>query len=355
MEDWLHFIIFFSPSVVGDILRDHDSELDYAWRMFRQAMIFFVRGGSIYPCNSPEKSAALTAAVKGLWDFAVIIERKWPPNMCTLNIRLIVVHTEGHVKWTGNIWDSLEFWVERRIKSCKDLIGDTKRHPEVVIGNGVTTGACLDAMRPYVRDISVIESSAEPICTVRTKQNFKDDFTAPRQVLGLFRPITTQTSLKSMTDNAGNPLDIVASVSEFVLNEYHLEMCDAILYVGSHASLHLEKVTARETYILAKSSVSHNVELTETAAPYTHATVLEFYVVCDTPLNAHLPRVRGRFAFAECFIGFSHHVSGYKLIDMASSRNLYIDLSDIKTKCIFHDVSGVRHVLGLWRRGETRI
>eukprot|EP00854_Cymbomonas_tetramitiformis_P007287 gene7287-8677_t len=70
MEDFLNFILIFSPMGIMDVLHSLNSEQDSAWWKLRRAVIYFVRGPLVSTGDIAARRDARKAAAADMWDVA---------------------------------------------------------------------------------------------------------------------------------------------------------------------------------------------------------------------------------------------------------------------------------------------
>jgi hypothetical protein len=91
LEDWVNFVFFYSPLVLGEILHLSIGQMAVAWESFRSAMLFYMRGEAMV--SGLASFAILRAkAAADMWRYACIMEEIAPPGVMTVNLRFLVVH-----------------------------------------------------------------------------------------------------------------------------------------------------------------------------------------------------------------------------------------------------------------------
>ncbi len=122
MEDFLNFILIFSPMVFMDVLHSLNCQLDAAWWKLRRAVIYFVRGPLVSTGDIAARRTARKAAAADMWDVAVILQQQTPTRMMTLNLRLAVVHLAPQEEEIGAVSNAIELYLERRLFVTKSVV-----------------------------------------------------------------------------------------------------------------------------------------------------------------------------------------------------------------------------------------
>ena len=153
-----------------------------AWRHIRLAVIYFTKGGSVYPFMSHvERASVSQAASQHVWDAAVILQRHAPASMCTYNLHMVVLYSGMQEKETGAIWNTMEFWIERHIQHLKsNTVVKTMHVPEVVLGNEFLLKCRLHESRDQVVHLHELMEQASLTESNNPKTSGKaDDHTLP--------------------------------------------------------------------------------------------------------------------------------------------------------------------------------
>ena len=74
--------------------------------------------------TSEEKVDARVQAKLNMYDYATFVETDIGVNLCTLNLRLLTVHSYNQEEKTGTIKHALEFRVERSMQQSKKWMKD---------------------------------------------------------------------------------------------------------------------------------------------------------------------------------------------------------------------------------------
>lgn len=89
--------LFYSSTVVGNVLYKALPQMAAAWDCLRKAILFYLKGKALmqYTTFQEQKEAFdayRTQARDNMWKHAVYMEKYGPAFMMTLNLRLCVVH-----------------------------------------------------------------------------------------------------------------------------------------------------------------------------------------------------------------------------------------------------------------------
>ena len=154
MEDFLNFVLYYSPVVFGKDLLTWNIQIEDAWQHLRRAVLHHVRGGVVAgeAYNEAEVMQARKAAKANLWAHAKIMETIGPAKMLTFNMRLAVVHLFRQEHYMGEVGAAMELWVERAIKRAKGIAkaSGVKNMPVQAIMNALCEKEAMhECMRRY--------------------------------------------------------------------------------------------------------------------------------------------------------------------------------------------------------------
>ena len=106
--------------------------------------------------------------------YAKFVESEMGVQYCTLNLRLLVVHSFDQEFVTGPILHTLEFWIERAIQRYKKWIKDrVVKDPDIFLGQAYLLDLALRYESTRTRSVEEFFETAE----VRTSADRKDDTT----------------------------------------------------------------------------------------------------------------------------------------------------------------------------------
>jgi hypothetical protein len=132
MEDWLRFLEI--SYIFDDALSD---DVFNAWNVLRLGCAHYVLSHGWYKgMKDEEKVHHRNVARLNLLTYAQICDLHIGKEMCTINMRLLVIHSFRQEDETGPIIHTTEFWVERYIGIMKKIarIGMIQ-NPELSMGN----------------------------------------------------------------------------------------------------------------------------------------------------------------------------------------------------------------------------
>ena len=94
--------------------------------------------------TADKKEKACRGAKFAICDYAKFVEEKLGIQYCTINLRLLAVHSYDQEIQTGPIKHASEFWVERAIQRYKKWVKDrVVNNPDVfLLGAGLSVGIC---------------------------------------------------------------------------------------------------------------------------------------------------------------------------------------------------------------------
>ena len=94
MENWLHWAETFSPVFVHDILQQECPEGLEAWMEIRKAFLHYLCShGWNNHMTADEKEKACRDAEFSIRNYARFVEEKLGIQYCTINLRLLAVHS----------------------------------------------------------------------------------------------------------------------------------------------------------------------------------------------------------------------------------------------------------------------
>ncbi|KAK3262870.1 hypothetical protein CYMTET_28305 [Cymbomonas tetramitiformis] len=124
MEDFMNFVVYYSPLVFGKDLLTWNIQMEDAWQHLRRAVLHYVRGSVAAgeACCEADVMQAREAAKANLWEHAKIMELTGPAKMMTFNMRLAAVHLYRQEAYMGEVGAAMELWVERAIQRAKGIV-----------------------------------------------------------------------------------------------------------------------------------------------------------------------------------------------------------------------------------------
>jgi len=155
MENWLHWAETFSPVIVHDILQQECPEALEAWMDLRNAFLHYLCSHGWYDhMTADEKEKACCDAKVSIRKYARFVEEKLGIQYCTINLRLLAVHSYDQEIQTGPIKHTLEFWVERAIQRYKKWVKDrVVNNPDIFLGQGYLLECALNVASAGERDV----------------------------------------------------------------------------------------------------------------------------------------------------------------------------------------------------------
>ena len=135
MEDWLRFLEI--SYIFDDALIDFEPDIFQAWNVLRLGCAHYVLSHGWYEgMGLEEKVKHRMNARKNLLTYAQICDKHIGKEMCTINMRLLVIHSFRQEDETGPIRHTTEFWVERYIGIMKKNVRKGLiKNPELSMGN----------------------------------------------------------------------------------------------------------------------------------------------------------------------------------------------------------------------------
>ena len=104
--------------------------------------------------TADEKEKACRDAKFSIRKYARFVEEKLGIQYCTINLRLLAVHSYDQEIQTGPIKHTLEFWVERAIQRYKKWVKDrVVNNPDIFLGQGYLLECALNVASAGERDV----------------------------------------------------------------------------------------------------------------------------------------------------------------------------------------------------------
>lgn len=135
MEDWLHWTEAWSVVV----LRPHEGQallppvLLEMWSSLRNGLLYFCRS---YP--TPGVPTTADDAVACLKQYAALVEKHLPLNMCKFNLHVLVCRLVAQEVARGRVCHTTEYWVENLIQWAKSTVRyRTTKYPELVLASDI--------------------------------------------------------------------------------------------------------------------------------------------------------------------------------------------------------------------------
>ena len=355
MEDFLNFILIFSPMVFMDVLHSLNSELDSAWWKLRRAVIYFVRGPLVSTGDIAARRDARKAAATDMWDVAVILQQQAPTRMMTLNLRLAVVHLAPQEEEIGAVSNAIELYLERRLFVTKSVVPApiTGAAMDTYMGNASLLRDTVDDMQhnyPGIRFLPdlVHEHAADSLKGITDIPTEGADIKTIYFFLGTGYQVVRNGHICSPGDEHGDKVheqlaEYVRSLSSGGSNlDIERDGLDVTRYQRYQCGY---EVITSQVYARARSRISYNVSLEPCEADnFSHASVDAYYLVSN-PTNG---KVVCRLAMAMAYPTMEH--LDESVIDMShcgvfdlqedEKRNIVLPISRIQTKVILHRPPG---------------
>jgi len=367
MEDWLSWTLFFSEIVVGDTMKVHQPKMHEAWQHLREAIFYHLRPSSFMEklCPMSDRKELSNKAHEHLKCFAQIMEQDGPANALTLNLRMTVVHSQRQEFWTGCMYHTTEFWVERAISWMKQRIGKSSRNPEVIMGNsylweqemsfGTEIGDALHNMERSIMETDNDSSIGGSRGVYDMDQDGGIHGLGPagnRQRIGRNRYLDNITVV---------PEDMREKVVRHLMTSPDVTIEDIhSVHMFRQASICGEVVHSKQSN-RARTRVSHHVQV-KVRNEVTYGDVLGFYVIRSRKmLDGVVQETVTRLATVELYeqAGGEEQRDNRGFVKLrratnATSSKVVIPCKDILGKVIVHQLGEVFLAAHLYKRHELR-
>lgn len=371
MEDFLNFVVYYSPLVFGKLLVGWNMDMEDAWNHLRRAVLHYARGTSTADVTTPDAQVqqARAAAKQHLWDHARIMETKGPRKMLTFNMRLAVVHLFRQEQYLGVVGAAMEMWVERAIQRVKGIVkeGRVKNKPVEAIVNVMCEKWALEEylfMHPDTRDLHTLAETcfksagpAQPLGGM-LRDPAAEAATAPCFFLG---------SGRRLSPNAPCLNRIRPAMESLVTPLRDAGQLGSDITVYLRMSLNTEVFTSSQ-YTRAEKRVSYYVSICDVGLrdlpsgiclpegrPY--AKVLAYYLVSEPASGRVVCRLARIEAYKEVEDAYLMK-HGITVVDKTDVVELLLPCAYIGTKAIFFEPTGDAthyHVVHLVREIRTGV
>ena len=155
MENWLHWAETFCPVIAHDVLKESCPQAFDAWMHLRRAFLHYLCSHEWYDhLDARQKEKARVEAKVSMRTYAEFVESKLGIQFCTINLRMLTVHSYEQEIQTGPIKHTLEFWVERAIQRYKKWVKDrVVLQPDIFLGNCYLLECALNDAAAAGRDV----------------------------------------------------------------------------------------------------------------------------------------------------------------------------------------------------------
>lgn len=362
MEDWMMWTIFYSPAVLGNVLRDQLPEMAEAWDCLRKAIIFYLKGKAMLQHKTfDEQKRAFDYlrehARKHMWRHAELMETHGPAYMMTLNMRQVVVHLYQQEEWTGAVWRSNEWWLERIIGFCGRLPSNLHTlNPELVMGNAYMGRRALEKSERLCGrgDATTIAKNAYRR-DIQSKRTFDQESLQVHLVgpSSTEHPTTLEKQWPGKVDVQARAMALIREQS----GDDAVTEGDVRCFAYERCSVWGESITSK-SYLREKTRVSCNVTLaTDEAHPCRRGkevgeamcdvgTVHRYYMavrVTSSEGNTDSHRINvkddvlARFAFVTRFVDDTPPLGiGMGLRVVKAWGEALVPLEEFLAKCILH-------------------
>jgi hypothetical protein len=352
MENWLHWAETFSPVIAHDVLQENCPEAFDAWLHLRRAFLHYLCSHDWYDhLDAGEKDKARVDAKVSMRTYAEFVESKLGIAYCTINLRLLTVHSYEQEIQTGPIKHTLEFWVERAIQRYKKWVKDrVVLKPDIFLGNCYLLECALN-VASVERDVHELISRAQQA----VQRDTLDDDKLYMHLVGSGKRVEVNEAF------VGDKLDLLR---EFLDDSRRLDIESAFelagevsVHVFKRAQVDLEVFHSTE-YLRTTSRCSYHVcyQLKgDDASTKRFGRVLRYY-----KMQEGLGQTTFRFCEMDEFEGTpteDDKMLGYDTVSTASPVTRFVALEDFRRKVILFEPPDCKErnearVLQCWTKGR---
>lgn len=343
MEDFLNFVLYYSPLVFGDLLLKWNVRMDRAWQCLRRAVLYYVRGCGIPgDTTEEERRHAREQARLDMMEHAVIMEEDGPLKMLTYNLRLMVVHLNRQEYQLGKVGCALEFWVERGVQRTKGKVSDrnVKNRPVEAIMGVLCDNAAVEAYkkdRPSFRHLEDVAlklwQSPDPGDTDTGAPSAPCHFLGVGQLLRPNLPSTSsvlpahiQSQYATLLGETGHTVSSV-TIKAFLRMSLNGEVITSSMY---------PRMVVRLSHFVAIADISLANHVQRLPAGYEHAEVICYFMVTDAVSNDVIRRLVRIRAYKNVEDEY-HGNLGVTLLARDNTLDLLVPCSTIVTKVLWYD------------------
>jgi len=352
MENWLHWAETFSPVIAHDVLQENCPEAFDAWLHLRRAFLHYLCSHDWYDhLDAGEKDKARVDAKVSMRTYAEFVESKLGIEYCTINLRLLTVHSYEQEIQTGPIKHTLEFWVERAIQRYKKWVKDrVVLKPDIFLGNCYLLECALN-VASVERDVHELISRAQQA----VQRDTLDDDKLYMHLVGSGKRVEVNEAF------VGDKLDLLR---EFLDDSRRLDIESAFelagevsVHVFKRAQVDLEVFHSTE-YLRTTSRCSYHVcyQLKgDDASTKRFGRVLRYY-----KMQEGLGQTTFRICEMDEFEGTpteDDKMLGYDTVSTASPVTRFVALEDFRRKVILFEPPDCKErnearVLQCWTKGR---
>ncbi|KAK3252152.1 hypothetical protein CYMTET_38531 [Cymbomonas tetramitiformis] len=352
MEDWLNFILIFSPLVFMDVLESLNRELDRAWWKLREAVIYFIR--QVCAGTIEDRAEARAQAELRMREFAVIIENECPMNMLTLNLRLAVVHLCKQEEKVGVVSSNIELWVERLLGEAKGVVPEPVGGKAIdsCIGNAYLLKDRVDDMAHLYPGIRFLPDYVAH-SVKQDGPGFRDDPGLACHFMDVGHHIIRGgVAVSALSADAEGRLlpGLAASLRAMHGERYELER-DALDVLCFPRMRHGDEDFTSTMYTRAVTRISYNVALASSEADaFEYGRVEAYYLIWDPATHCAVCRLAMVTAYPTIKNARMNSRAVFVLNEDAK-HTLLMPASRLETKCICHRPPGFKiplHAIYLW-------
>ena len=353
MENWLHWAETFCPVIAHDVLKESCPQAFDAWMHLRRAFLHYLCSHEWYDhLDARQKEKARVEAKVSMRTYAEFVESKLGIQFCTINLRMLTVHSYEQEIQTGPIKHTLEFWVERAIQRYKKWVKDrVVLQPDIFLGNCYLLECALNDAAAAGRDVHEMIHRAPR--QALNSENL-DDVKLYQHLVGSGKQVEVTEAF------VGDKLDLLRRFlrgrGQEVMDSA-LEMGKVSVHVFLRAKVDLEVFHSVE-YLRTRSRCSHHVcyQLKgDDASTRRYGRVLRYY-----KMQENLARGTFRFCEMDCFREITTEEDkalGYGTVSKASPDTMFVALEDFRRKVILFEPPDCKardeaRVLQCWTKGR---
>ena len=353
MENWLHWAETFCPVIAHDVLKESCPQAFDAWMHLRRAFLHYLCSHEWYDhLDARQKEKARVEAKVSMRTYAEFVESKLGIQFCTINLRMLTVHSYEQEIQTGPIKHTLEFWVERAIQRYKKWVKDrVVLQPDIFLGNCYLLECALNDAAAAGRDVHEMIHRAPR--QALNSENL-DDVKLYQHLVGSGKQVEVTEAF------VGDKLDLLRRFlrgrGQEVMDSA-LERGEVSVHVFLRAKVDLEVFHSVE-YLRTRSRCSHHVcyQLKgDDASTRRYGRVLRYYKMQEK-------WAQGTFRFCEmdCFREITTEEDkalGYGTVSKASPDTMFVALEDFRRKVILFEPPDCKardeaRVLQCWTKGR---
>jgi len=352
MENWLHWAETFSPVVSHDVLRQSCPEAFQAWVHLRKAFLHYLCSHGWYEDYSFEEKLEVRGDARDhMRAYAKFVESEMGVQYCTLNLRLLVVHSFDQEFVTGPILHTLEFWIERAIQRYKKWIKDrVVKDPDIFLGQAYLLDLALRYESTRTRSVEEFFETAE----VRTNADRKDDATLFAHFLDNGAHVS---DFRSTFAGKLEKLRRFVQAHDAEMYSSLMESEDNIVVTTfKRAQVDLEVFSSME-YLRTSTRCSYHVCFANRETPANKfGRVALYFRMYDAVSKRTL-----RFCEMDCFRDVTTEADAelaYSVVRTSAPQSMFVALEDFRRKVMLFEppactVRNEARVLQCWTKGRV--